>query len=139
MPSDGRDRLRSFHALAEPLCRSAKLELRVDVELARDVHRGEQHVAELVRSEVLLQLAQLVVEVGDGAREIRILEADRTRPHLHLLRVRQRRQPFGHVVEDPDAPLVVALQGSPSRSRTCSAVFASASPNTCGWRATSFV
>src|SRR5205807_3714516 len=50
----------------------------------------------------------------DGAGEIRVLEPDALRPRLHLARVQQRRQPLWDVVEDPFAPLVLALQLLPA-------------------------
>ena len=112
----GRERLRRFHARAEPLRRSAQLELRVDVELARDVHRREEHVAELVRGDSPPSArAMLVVEVGDRAREIRVLEADRARPHLHLLRVRQRRAALpGTSWKMPSRPSLSRFMGLPA-------------------------
>ena len=129
----------------------AQLELGIDVQPARDVDRREQHVAELGgdarvglglrlrdrRRQLLAQLAQLVVEVRERAGEVRVLEADRLRTQLHLARVEQRRQPFRHVVEDPLAPLVLALDLPPTARARAPAVRASASPKTCGWRETS--
>ena len=64
------------------------------------------------------QLAELVLEVGERAREIRILEADRLRAQLHLPRVEQRRQTLGHVVEDSLAALVLALDLLPPLAHT---------------------
>ena len=137
-----RELLGSLDAAAEALRRAAQLELGIDVELARDVDRGEQHVAELLgaalgRVEVVLQLAQLVVEVGDRAVDVRVLEADRLRALLHLARVEQRRQRLGHVVEDALAPLLLALDPLPVLLHA-PGVSASTSPNTCGCRRTSF-
>ncbi len=94
----------------------------------RDVHQREQHVAQLGRDaairlalgrrvrlrQLLAELAQLVVEVGERAGEIGVLEADASRPLLHFARVEQRRQRLGDVVEDPLAPLVLALQLLPA-------------------------
>src|SRR5207248_8063625 len=94
-----RQALRSFYPTAEAHRRTSQLELGIDVELARDVHRGEQNVAELVRREVLLELAHLVVEVGDRTVEIRILEADGLGTLLHLARVQERGQRLRDVVE----------------------------------------
>ena len=61
------------------------------------------------------QLAQLVVEVGEGAREIGVLEADRPRAHAApSARTSSAGSALGHVVEDPVAPLVLALDGLPA-------------------------
>ena len=57
-----------------------------------------------------LQLGDLGVEVGDGAAEIRILEADRPRAPLHLARVQECRQVLGNVVEDAFAFFLLALE-----------------------------
>ena len=146
MPCGGGDRLRSFHPGAKALRRSPQLELRVDVQPPRDVDRGEQHVAELggdarVRLRLLgrigsrqlgAQLAQLVLEVGERACEVRVLEADRLRAELHLARVEQRRQPFGHVVEDPLAALVLALDLLPALRARASGSWPRPSPKMCG-------
>ena len=105
----------------------------IDVQPARDVDGGEQHVAQLggrprrpasrlrgrIRGRQLgAELAQLVVEVGERACEIRVLEADRLRAELHLARVEQRGQALGHVVEDPLAALVLALDLLPALAHT---------------------
>ena len=92
------------------------LELRIDLEPARDVHGCEEDVAELVARRLLLQLAQLVGEVGERTGEIRVLEADRLRALLDLARVEQPRQPFRDVVEDALAPLLLALDALPVRA-----------------------
>ena len=93
----------------------------IDVQPARDVDGGEEHVAHLLEHvrmrlrlrrrlaylrERLLQLAQLVVEIGQRARRVRILEADRRRTPLHLARVQQRGQRLRDVVEDALALLL---------------------------------
>src|SRR4051794_23590275 len=44
-----RQLLSDFYAIAKPRCRTSQLQLRVHVELAGDVHSGEEHVAELLR------------------------------------------------------------------------------------------
>ena len=59
------------------------------------------------------QLAKLVVEVGQRAGCIGVLEPDRGRAPLDLARVEERRQRFGHVVEDPLAPLLLCLDPLP--------------------------
>ena len=96
----GGEPLGSCHAIAKALCRAAQLELGIDVDPPRDVDGSEEHVAELGRVEILLQLAQLVLEIGDGADRVRILEADGLRALLDLARVQQRGQRLGNVVED---------------------------------------
>ena len=66
--------------------------------------RGEEEVAELLGRavglglgrgsgavELGLQLGELVLEVGERARDVGVLEADRRRAPLHLARVQQRR------------------------------------------------
>src|SRR4051812_4545724 len=104
-------------------------ELGVDVHLARDVDRCEEDVAELgehlcVRLDFrlrfsargghcFLQLTQLVVEVRDGAGEIRILEPDGACAALHLARVQQRGKVLRDVVEDAFALLLLDLETLP--------------------------
>ena len=66
------------------------------------------------RRQLGAQLAQLVVEVGERAGEVGVLEADRLRAQLRLARVEQRGQRLGHVVEDPLAALVLALDLLPA-------------------------
>ena len=107
--------LGALDALDEAPRHRAQRELGIDVQAPRDVDRGEEHVAELLEDvrmrlrlrrglarlrERLLQLAQLVVEIGQRARRVRILEADRRRAPLHLARVEQRGQRLRDVVED---------------------------------------
>jgi len=92
------------------------VELRIDLEPARDVHGGEEDIAELVARRLLLQLAQLVGEVGERTGEVRVLEADRRRALLDLARIEQPRQPFRHVVEDAFASLLLALDALPVRA-----------------------
>src|SRR4051812_14577831 len=104
-------------------------ELGVDVQLARDVDRCEEDVAELaehlcVRLDFrlrlsacggyrFLQLAQLVVEIGDRTGEIRVLEPDCARAALHLARVEQRRKVLRDVVEDAFALLLLDFDPFP--------------------------
>jgi hypothetical protein len=59
--------------------------------------------------ERLLELAQLVLQVGERPGRVGILELDRRRPPLQLPRVEQRRKRLGHVVEDPLPPFVARL------------------------------
>src|SRR5213078_3304026 len=59
------------------------------------------------------QLAELVVEVGDGPGRVRILEADRRRPPLDLPRVHEGREATGDVVEDAFATFLLALDAFP--------------------------
>ena len=60
-----------------------------------------------------LELAELVLEVGERAGGVRVLEADRSRASLDLPREQQRRQVLGHVVEDALAPFLLALDRLP--------------------------
>ena len=117
-----RQLLGALDPIGEAPRRRAQRELGVDVQPPRDVDRREQHVADLLEDvrdpartsgagspalgERLLQLAQLVVEIGERPVRVRVLEVDRRRPALELARVEQRRQRLGDVVEDPFAPLV---------------------------------
>ena len=55
------------------------------------------------------------VEIGERALHVRVIEPDGCRPPLHLARVEQRRQRFGHVVEDALAALLLALDLLPAR------------------------
>jgi len=65
------------------------------------------------RRDRLLQLAQLVVEIGERARRVGVLEVDRCRPTLELPRVEQGGQRLGDVVEDPLAALLLGLDPFP--------------------------
>ena len=62
----------------------------------------------------LLQLAQLVVEIGQRAGRVRVLEADRRRASLHLACVQQRGQRLRDVVEDALALILGALDLLPA-------------------------
>ena len=66
--------------------------------------------------ERLLQLAELVLQVGEGAGRVGVLELDRSRAALQLAGVEQRRERLGNVVEDPFPPLVGALDLLPVRA-----------------------
>src|SRR6266536_1003755 len=95
-----------------------ELELWIDVELPGDVVRREQHVAELLgaplrRVEIRFQLAQLVVEVGDSAVDVGVLEPDRLRTPLQLAGIQECRQCLGHMVEDALASLLLPLDAVP--------------------------
>ena len=112
--------------------RLAQLELRIGVETAGDVHAGEEEVAELggaalcgSAGQLGLQLGELVLEVGERAVEVRVLEPDRRRPPLHLARVQQRGQRVGDVVEDAFAPLLLALDLVPLPAHGAGSVSAS--------------
>ena len=85
-----------------------------------------------------LQLAHLVVEIGERSCRVGILEVDRRRATLHLARIEQRGKRLRDVVEDSLAVLSRSRLISSQRSRTRPAVFDSASPNTWGCRRTSF-
>ena len=82
--------------------------------MARHVDGREEDVAELVAARLRPQLLDLVVEVAEGSGEVGVLETDRRRAPLNLLRVEERRQGLGHVVEDPLAPLLLGLQLLPA-------------------------
>src|SRR5581483_5453828 len=115
---------------AEAVAHRAQRQLGVDVQPPRDVHRGEQHVAKLLEHvrvgldlrlglaarlcDRLLQLAELVLEVGERALQARVLEADGACAALHLPRVEQRRQARRDVVEHAAAPLLLALDLLPA-------------------------
>src|SRR6266536_4327698 len=125
-------------ARAEAVARRPEGELGIDVETARDVHGGEEHVSELLeharvglglgrrlaagRSDRLAQLAQLVVEIGERAADVRILEAHRLRALLHLACVENRRKGLRHVVEDLLAPFLLALDPVPARAHGARAI-----------------
>ena len=107
----------------------AKLELGVDVQAPGDIHPGEEHVTELRResrvrlglgsglghpAELVAQLLQLLVEIAERAREIRILEANAHRATLHLASVDERRKILGEVVENALPPLLLGFQLLPA-------------------------
>ena len=60
-----------------------------------------------------MELAQLVVEVGERPGGVRVLEPDGGRATLHLPRVEERGQVLRHVVEDALAPFLLALDPLP--------------------------
>ncbi len=103
-------------------------QLGVDVQPARNVDRREEHVSQLLEHagirlglrrrlaglcQSLPQLPQLVVEVGQRTRRVRILEVDRRGAPLELPRVEQRRKRLRDVVEDPLAALLLGLDALP--------------------------
>src|SRR5439155_17206016 len=94
--------------------RSTQRELGVGRELAGDVDRRKEDVAELVRRRLATKLADLIVEVAQRTVEIRIVEAHAGRPPLNLLRMEERRKRLGHVVEDPFAPFLLGLELLPA-------------------------
>src|SRR4051794_29928713 len=98
--------LGTLHALAEALGRRAQRELRVDLQLPRDVDGGEQHIADLV--ELLLaigRLLELLQLPGDGVVwEVMKVEPGRRRPPLHLAGVQRPRQVPRHLAEDAWLP-----------------------------------
>ena len=125
--------LGTLHTVREPLRHRAQRKLGIDVQPPGDVDRGEQHIAELLEDvrvglglrrglpcglERLLQLAELVLQVGEGARRVGVLELDRSRPALQLAGVEQRRERLGNVVKDPFPPLVGALDLLPVRAHS---------------------
>src|SRR5689334_3535101 len=63
-----------------------------------------------------MELAKLVVEIGERALDVRVLEAHRPRALLQLARIEQRRQRLGNVVEDPVASLLLPLDPLPARA-----------------------
>ena len=132
-----RQHLGALDPVGEAPRRRSQRELGVDVQPPRDVDRREQDVADLLEDvrvrlglgirlacvrERRLQLAKLVVEIGERPVRVRVLEVDRRRAALELARVEQRGQRLGDVVEDPFAALVVPLDLAPSsraRGRPC--------------------
>src|SRR5690348_17833806 len=86
-----RQPLRGLHALAEPPGRPAQLELGVGAQSPGDVRAREEHVAELLRLplvasrvELGAELTQLVLEIAERERRIRVVEPDGGRTALHL-------------------------------------------------------
>src|SRR5439155_7159316 len=61
----------------------------------------------------LLQLAELFLEVAESPGRVRVIEAGRSGPALDLPRVDKRREIAGHVMEDPFASLLLALEAVP--------------------------
>jgi hypothetical protein len=128
-PALGRSELlRSLDAVGEAPRHRAQRQLRIDVQPPCHVDGGEQDVTELLeelrarlllrgwlsnRGNRLLQLAQLVVEVGEGRRGVGILELDRGGPPLQLPRVQERGEVLGDMVEDPLPVLLVGLEPLP--------------------------
>src|SRR3954454_9762036 len=125
----GGELLRTLDPLDEPARHRAQRELGVDVQPTRDVHGSEQYVAELLEhvrrrlrlraqlagfGDRLLQLAHLVVEVGERAGRVGVLEVHRGGAPLHLAGVQERGERFRHVVEDAGAALVLALDLLPA-------------------------
>jgi hypothetical protein len=109
-------------ATAEALARRAQRQLRVDLQLARDVDGGEQHVAELVealvaaglvvgvRTDHRLQLVELVAHRLQRAFHAREVEAGGGGAALQLARVQQRGEVLRHLGEDALlAPLLALL------------------------------
>src|SRR4051794_12384945 len=101
-----REPLGGLDARAKPIGRGPQRELRVDLELARDVDRGEQQVARRLEARVgvvggagLLEDLELARDRVVGRRVD--VEAGRGRPALHLAGVQQRREVLGHLAEDP--------------------------------------
>ena len=123
-----RERRGPLDAVCEAPGHRTQRQLGVDVQPPRDVDRGEQDVAELfedVRVRLgfglglahlgnrLAKLAQLVVEVGKRAIDVRVFEVDRGGASLELPCVEQRRKRLRHVVEDPLAALLLGLDPLP--------------------------
>ena len=121
--------LGTLHPLDETTGHCAQGQLWIDVQAPRDVHRREEHVAHLredmrvrlglgrglphVRKR-FLQLAHLVVEIGERSCRVGILEADRRRATLHLAGIEQRGKRLRDVVKDALAVLVRALDLLPA-------------------------
>jgi hypothetical protein len=64
----------------------------------------------------LLQLRELVVQVGDRSRGVGVLEVDGRRAALQLPRVEKCGEVLGDVVEDALAALLLGLQALPVRA-----------------------
>src|SRR5262249_7105874 len=111
-----REFLGDLHPAAEALRSPPNFELGVHIELARDIDRREQNVAELVARGLLLELTELVLQIGKRACEIRVLEADGFRALLDLARIQEPRQALRDVVKDTLAPFLLALDAFPVRA-----------------------
>ena len=121
--------LGALDALDEPRIRTAKRELRVDVEAPRQVDDREEDVADLVRDlrvglglgggltrprDLRLELAELLSHLGERPFEVGPVEARGDRTPLQLPRLQERGQRGGNVVEDPLAPLLLGLDLLPA-------------------------
>ncbi len=88
--------------------------------------------------ELVLELGELLAHVLERAGEIRVVEADGRGAPLHLAREERRGQRLRDVVEHALAALLRRLDPLPVLPNARRRVRASTSPNTCGWRRTSF-
>src|SRR4051794_29877525 len=109
-----REPLGGLDARAKPIGRGPQRELRVDLELARDVDRGEEQVAgdlePLVGVAARAGLLEQLQLAGDRiVGRLVDVEARGRRAPLHLPGVQQRRQVLGHLAEDPG--LAAGLRG----------------------------
>src|SRR5215208_559652 len=96
---------------AEAVGGRAQRKLGIDPELAREVDRGEQHVADLVeRLLARARVAQLVELAGHRVvGDVVEVEARRRRAALDLARVQRTRQVLGHLAEDAGLPAHLRL------------------------------
>ena len=109
--------------------RRPQSELRIDVDDTREVDDGEEEVSELgehlrvgfrlgrraaAAGELELDLGELLSHLRERAFEIRPVEPGRGRPPLHLARVEQAGERFGHVMEDAGATLLLGLDRLPT-------------------------
>src|SRR5581483_4599787 len=92
-----------------------------------NVHGREEEIADLLgrasallQVELLLELGDLVPEIGEGVCEIGILEADVRRPLLDLAGAKQRRERARDVVEDPAIALALLDSLPVLPNATCS-------------------
>ena len=122
--------------------RAAQRRLGVDLEVPGDVHDREEQVAELVLVSDRPprpwppQLGELLGDLGQDAVDVVPIEADRGGLSLHLVRVQQRGEIAGHAVHHARATLLRLLDLLPVATHR-SALSASTSPKTWGWRRTS--
>src|SRR5262249_10121694 len=125
----GRKPLRLLDPSDEPCRGSTKLQLGISIQAAGDVHRCEEKVAQLVglppvgrelgrglrpARQLNPELGQLVVEVRESARDVRVLEPDEGGAPLRLARQEESRKVLGDVVKDPLALLLGPLQVLPA-------------------------
>ena len=119
---------RALDTVGEALRDRAQRELGVDVQVPCDIHRGEEHVSQLLEHvcgwlglgcglagllDRLFELPQLVVEIGQRAGSVRVLELDRGGATLQLSRVQERGQRLGDVVEDAFPAFLLGLDPLP--------------------------
>src|SRR5262245_18359943 len=124
----GGEALRLRDAPDETAARLSQYELGVDVDAPREVDDREEQVADLSHHvrvrlglrrrrpralDLTAKLLDLLAHLRERPVEIGPVEADRRGAALELARVEERRQRFGHMVEDALALLLLYLQPLP--------------------------